>query len=43
MKVFEGNNFEANVNTPIDQTEIKPVGSSTLFFFFNFYFLLEGG
>lgn len=32
MKVFEGDHFKANVNTPIDQTEIKPVGSSTLIF-----------
>lgn len=33
MKVFEGDNFEANVNTPIDQAEIKSVGRSTLIFF----------
>jgi len=32
MKVFEGDNFEGNVNTPIDQTEIKSVGRSTLIF-----------
>lgn len=30
MSLLKGDKFEANISTPINQTEIKPIGRSTL-------------